>query len=432
MLFAFVGVAGAGELAWRSADLWQGGGGAFALIWALMAVLVATPLLLLERSLAQEGGRVMPGWAGWIALAVGALLLLGRLTRAAHGMGELGAALALLVVGAVVFALGRPRATVALAAVACALLVGVPLALGVALASGPGSAGLLVGALTPRVGALAHAEPWAHAVVAALATLPLLGSQAGLAPRSEARPGGGAGLAVAALGAQILALVGAFIGAGALLVASTPAPRGPPLGADAALHQALQGVVWGGVGHALVGLAGAAGLALALGFSLRGRLGQGALAATAPLLFGVGLLAAALAWMGAPGLLAAELISGWTSAVGLPLVALLLGLEARRQPRLVELCRRADPSGTLALQAWLPPLARTLLPGIAAFALLHGLISGLLSPPGAQAAEALGSLGPLSGALHVVAPAATLVLGVVVTTALAWAAPPEAVVGEER
>lgn len=423
LLLATGALAGGGELAARASDAWRGGGGVFLLLWAALTLLLALPLGLAELGRAASGAARGPlaRTLGWLLLGIAALLLASRLARAGAlvGGGLAGALLALMLVGATLGGAGRPRALAPMAGLALAL---VGLGALLALVAG-GSDGLAL--LAPRPAALLHGETWGAAVMAALLSAPLLGLVGGLLPFAPERGRPGSQLVLAGLLAALLAQLGAVGAFGVLAGAPALPAASPPVGADLGLVTAAGAGGLGGLALGLAALGGALGLALALLLAAREaaeRTWAGAGERVArELLLGAGLLAAGLCALGPPGLLAAELAGSWLAGVGLPLAALLVCLSARDPEGLQAAARAADRSGALRLVSWLPALWRYLAPPLLGVGLVGAVLTRLRRTPGEEEALALGPLGPLSGALHVVGPALCLVLLVALVSGLALA-----------
>lgn len=419
-------VVGGGELAWASAELWRAGGGVGALLWAGAALAVAIPLGLLELSLVGDSGRSLPaalgpgwrGWVGWLALTIVALNLLARLGRLGGILGDpaLGAALA-AALPALGWALSARQSGATLGAVLVVGLLGVGAlaALGLSF-TGPDGPWASLAVLVPRASALPRGGTWAEVSGAALATAPAVGLIAGFAPRlgDRARPAGQ--LAIGGLVATILAMIGGVAAYGLRFGAAMPGAGLGAVGVDLLVPERAAWVL------PLATVAGCLGLALGLGVALRGAR-PGGLAGGA-LFLGVGLAGAALSVGGPAGVLTGQLLSSWASGVGLPLLGLLLCLAARPKLDDLDLFRAADRGVVLRLQRWLPVYARRALPALLGLALLARLRAWALVPPGAAEADALGPLGPLTGALHIAVPALALVLAVAVSTGLHWTADP--------
>ncbi len=417
LLLLCAGAAGGGEMAWRATELARLGGGAYAILWTLMGLLVAIPLLLVELVLGAEGRARR---STLLALALGTVLLAARLGRLPWLPNGGGALLALAVVGLAVWASGRPRALPGAGGLALGMLAAGPVAVLAGFQGEGGGLASVAAALHPRPAALLHGETWASALVAAMVTLPLLGALGGLAPRGQPLGASRLGLAgVLALGIGLL---------GAAAMGSIEQHRSVPLGVDGAselgdglwLHYEVDLIT---LGVWLGKLGGALGLALALALGARGlaaRAGGGERSLAVGVGGVAGALGAAMILAGEEGMVAGGLISIWAVRVGPPLVALTLCWELWRAGDASARCRRIDPVGGLRLHRWLPWAARFALPILCGLALVWALVEGLRAPPDVPISVTLSLPGPLNGALHVVAPVSALVLVVALATGLHW------------
>lgn len=420
---AVSGVAAPGDLA---ANLWRFGGGSMAVLWLAALLLVALPLVVLELALCARAGQSLPAalrerrgpwaeWLGWLLLAQAGLLSALLLTRAAWALTPTGLA-PLVVAGLGLIALlvcARPR----LGGVLGGLAIGAAL-VGAAVAFSGADAGMdaVLSLFVPRWEALLNPQPWAssagsalRSAPAALAVLPAL--LEGLPARS--RPAG-LGLRAALLGALValVAAAGAFC---VMISASAPPPASAPVGV------ALAGVPLGpmALGGALASGALAAAVGRAMVHAGRERWGS----AEVPAAMGLSLiaLAAGLATVGAPGVAAAEIAVTWLVGLLGPALALALCLALRAPDGLVELTRALDRAGGVRITRWLPTATRWLTPTVLLVSLTGSLATlwanGL---PGRELADALGPLGPLTGALHTVVPGLTLTLLFALSTGLCW------------
>ena len=428
---AATGVAAPSDL---GADLWRLGGGAMVALWLAALGLVAVPLVALELALSARAGQSLPAalaerrgpwgaWLGWLLLSQAGLIAAFSLARAAWYLAPGGeaplvaAGLGALAIGAV----ARPGLAGWLGGLALAALVG-----GAALAVRDAGGDAVLTLFTPRVEALVQPAPWASAAPAAmrsapagLAVLPAL--LAALSLRS--RP---AGLGLrAALLAALVALIAAT-GAFCLMISARDLPAPGNVGLALAVARAAEGDPAAATG--LTALApgaalAAAALATAVGRAFahagRERWGQSG----APAVVGVGLLllAVGLCAAGAPGVTAAEIGVVWLCGLLAPCLALALCLSLRARDGLIELTRALDRAGGVRITRWLPQAARWVTPtalllGLGAWG--AGLAAGGL--PGTAAAEGLGPLGPLTGALHTVVPALLIVGLFALSTGLSW------------
>ncbi len=436
--FLLAGVAAAPLMGWSgllAGAAWRHGGGAQWLLWAVLLVVLALPLVASELA---EDTEVPSGvWqsrtrllieANSIALAVFLAALGGRLAAGLLGLHGGWATLLMAALWALLV-LASPRAMIL---GLCASIGGLGLASGLgAELSGlvqPGALDGLALLAEPRLGPWAHATAWHVATVAALGTTAAGLGVLGHLQRPLARRPSPASLApcLVGLGGTLLAL--STLGSAAWLTTGSGPPGGdawstalhelPRLASPTALGAAIAASALTTVALVLRGVRqrlrrDLSGPAWATVLVLGGLVAMGILSPGIP-------LEDALPARGDRGLLTIWLGMGWTLGVGLPVVLLARVLV---MGRLAEGRRTLDTRFTaLGMPSRLRPAASVWLAWGMPMLLAGTALFGLLTWPPSTGRAALSSpsLGVAADVLSTLVPSAWMLGMVVWFTARSW------------